>query len=78
VTDGDTRVVETAGERWSLTFYADGRDRGDDAVLVEVERNGHNFAPSLTAEEAGALIDALIELLPAARRHSKLAGRRRR
>lgn len=74
IKDGTHLRVQTQSESWRLTFYSDGRTDGDDAVCVDIERDAHNFAPTLTAKEAGALIDALLTLLPASREHSKLAG----
>lgn len=62
-------VVKTHGERWRLERFD-----GEDEVLVEVERNGHNFAPSLDAREVGALIDALLAMMPEAREHSVQIG----
>ena len=60
-----------------------GLDRGLELVglgpvVWQAESDPYNFHPTLTAEEAGALIDALLELLPAARGHSKLADSRDR
>lgn len=66
--DGEARTVEARLETWGLTFYRQGRrPHGDeDCVHVDLEKHGHNFGATLTAEEAGRLIDALIELLPSA------------
>lgn len=73
---GSERTVQAPAETWRLTLWKDGRAPGDDAVSVELERHGHNFPGSLNARDGGALIDALLELLPDAREYSRLAGRR--
>jgi hypothetical protein len=75
---GAERHVRAKSETWHLTLWHGEGDSDPDAVAVEVERHRHNFHPTLTAKEAGALIDALLELLPAARGHSKLADSRDR
>jgi hypothetical protein len=74
VKNGAHLCVQTQGESWRLTFYGDEANSDLDAVCLDIERDGHNFAPTLTAKEAGAVIDALLVLLPAAREHSKLVG----
>ena len=73
--DGESRQVAAKSESWNLTWWRDGRDDGADAVTIEVERDGHNFTPALTAKEAGALIDALLDLLPEARQHAQSIAR---
>jgi len=71
--DGEARRVVARAETWHLTFWRDGASRrgepASDAVSVEVERHDHNFPASLTAKEAAAIIDALLELLPEAHGH---------
>lgn len=65
----DRATVKAKCETWHLTYYKDGRAEGEDAVLAEVERHGHNFAPCLNEREAAQLIDALVTLMPATLRH---------
>lgn len=72
---GTSRVVVTRAERWHLTLWRDD-DPDEDAISVELERSGHNFDGSMNAREAASMIDALLELLPKAREHSRLAGPR--
>ncbi len=74
---GTTKHVKAKSETWHLTLWHGDGDDDPDAVSVEVELHRHNFHPTLTAKEAGALIDALLELLPAAREHSALVGDRK-
>ena len=72
IEDGAYTRVDAAFDEWHLTYHR-GRTPESASVVVVVERDGQNNAPhlaSLTAMEAGALIDALLTLLPAAREHS--------
>lgn len=62
-------TIKAKCETWHLTYYKDGRAEGEDAVLVEVERHGHNFEPCLSEREAAQLIDALVTLMPATLQH---------
>jgi len=68
IRNGESRVVEARSETWALTLYRHGRrpHSDEDCVHVDLEKHGHNFGATLTADEAGRLIDALIEMLPAA------------
>lgn len=73
IKDGAYARVDAAFDEWHLTYHR-GRTPESASVVIVVERDGQNNAPhlaSLTAMEAGALIDALLTLLPAAREHSE-------
>ncbi|HRS17744.1 MAG TPA: hypothetical protein P5234_16020 [Thermoanaerobaculaceae bacterium] len=54
---GTTKHVKAKSETWHLTLWHGDGDDDPDAVSVEVELHRHNFHPTMTAKEAGALID---------------------